>query len=167
MYVNSEKLDELHPPFLDLHSAEWTGQNEYKVRNDARKFENWEANYAGIIGLNRAVSYILDLGIDYIWQRIQELANSFRLKLKQIPKVTVQDIGNTKCGIVTFTVTGKSAEEVKRYLSDNGINVSISTKSSTLLDMNRRNLEETVRASVHYYNTEEEIETFINLIGEL
>lgn len=167
LYVSQDKLCRLHPPFLDLHSAEWIGQNEFKIRDDARKFENWEANYAGIMGLNRAVTYILDLGIENIWQRVQYLANQLRLKLQEIPGVTVQDIGEVKCGIVTFTVDEKSAEQVKGYLSGNHINVSISTKSSTLLDMKRRNLEEIVRASVHYYNSEEEIKTFIELIRKL
>lgn len=166
LYVQKEKLDELNPPFLDLHSAEWTGENEFCIRNDARKFENWEANYAGIIGLNRAVSYILDLGIESIWERVKQLRNHFRERLKDIPGIAVRDIGEVKCGIVTFTVNGKSSEQVKRYLSDNNINVSVSTRSSTLLDMNRRKLEDAVRASVHYYNTEEEIERCIGLLGK-
>lgn len=167
LYVNKNVLEDLRPPFLDLHSAEWTGENKFKVRSDARKFENWEANYAGIIGLNKAVSYILDLGMEHIWERVQDLADRFRKELNDIPGVTVRDIGKIKCGIVTFTVEGKSAEQVKQYLSDNRINVSISTKSSTLLDMNRRHLDEAVRASVHYYNTEGEIEECIGLLRQL
>lgn len=167
LYVNKNVLEDLRPPFLDLHSAEWTGENKFKVRSDARKFENWEANYAGIIGLNKAVSYILDLGMEHIWERVQDLADRFRKELNDIPGVTVRDIGIIKCGIVTFTVEGKSAEQVKQYLSDNRINVSISTKSSTLLDMNRRHLDEAVRASVHYYNTEGEIEECIGLLRQL
>lgn len=166
LYVNKKVMDSLHPPFLDLHSAEWIAQDQLKVRDDARKFENWEANYAGIIGLQKAVSYILDLGIQKIWQRIQFLAAMFRERLEALPEVTVQDIGEVKCGIVTFTVSDRSAEEVKQYLNGHDINVSISTKSSTLLDMENRNLEEAIRASIHYYNTEEEIALFIKRLGE-
>jgi selenocysteine lyase/cysteine desulfurase len=43
-------------------------------------------------------------------------------------------------------------------LKEQGIAVRVSDRSSTLIDMERRGLEELVRASVHYYNTEEEIE---------
>lgn len=166
LYVSKKVLDSLHPPFLDLHSAEWTAQDQFNVRDDARKFENWEANYAGIIGLNKAVSYILDLGIEAIWNRIQYLAGEFRQRLEALPGVRVRDIGKVKCGIVTFTVDGKSAEEVHRYLQKSGINVSVSTRSSTLLDMENRNLEEAVRASVHYYNTEDEIALCIEKLSE-
>jgi len=167
LYVSKRILEKLHPPFLDLHSAEWTGKNKYEVRSDARKFENWEANYAGIIGLNKAVSYILDLGIHKIWERVQFLADLFRRKLDVLPGVAVRDLGKVKCGIVTFTVNGRSAEDIRQFLHNYDINVSISTRSSTLLDMQSRNLQEAVRASVHYYNTEEEIEGFIKKLSEL
>ena len=167
LYAGKKVLEKLHPPFLDLHSAEWTGKDQFKVRSDARKFENWEANYAGVIGLNRATSYVLALGIENIWERIQHLAAESRRKLDALPGVTVRDIGDVKCGIVTFTVDGHSAEDVRQYLKKHDINVSISTRSSTLLDMDSRNLEEAVRASVHYYNTVDEIEQFTERLGKL
>ncbi|MDX1586053.1 MAG: aminotransferase class V-fold PLP-dependent enzyme [Balneolaceae bacterium] len=167
LYVNRKVLDLLHPPFLDLHSAEWTGKDQFEVRRDARKFENWEANYAGIIGLNRAVSYILDIGIDSIWDRVQVLGAYFRSELENIPGVTVRDLGKVKCGIVTFTVDDKSADQIKQYLKSKDINVSVSTRSSTLLDMQNRNLEQAVRASVHYYNTKDEINSCVNALRSL
>lgn len=167
LYVNSDRLEELSPPFLDLHSAEWTGKDEFKLREDARRFENWEANYAGIIGLNAAVQYLLELGLSNVWRRITKLADRMRRGLETVPGIIVRDTGKQKCGIVTFTVEGKSANVVKQYLLENRINVSVTTKSSTLIDMEMRNLDEAVRASVHYYNTEEEIEKLIRLLFEL
>jgi selenocysteine lyase/cysteine desulfurase len=59
---------------------------------------------------------------------------------------------------VTFTCQGHGAGEVMQRLKEQGIAVRVSERSSTLIDMERRGLEELVRASVHYYNTEEEIE---------
>ncbi len=157
LYVDNDVVSELTPPFLDLHSAEWTSENKYNIRDDARRFENWETNYAGVMGLSKAISDANELGIENIWQRIQMLANHLRNKLSDIDGVTVQDIGNVQGGIVTFTVNGTSAQEIQDRLSEHNINVSTSGKSSTLLDMNRRNLDEVIRASVHYYNTEKEI----------
>lgn len=167
LYASNAILDRLSPPFLDLHAAEWTSENEYIVRNDARKFENWESNYAAISGLNQAVAYANNLGIHNIWDRIVTLANQLRQKLSNIHSVTIRDIGSVKGGIVTFTVDKMSAQEVQNHLSEHQINVSISGKSSTLLDMDSRSLDEVVRASVHYYNTEEEIEKLITVLKSL
>ncbi len=167
LFANRERLPDLTPPFLDLHSAEWTGKEEFKIRDDAGRFENWEANYAGIIGLHTAVKYILNLGIENIWERVTWIAERLRTRLKDLPAVRLHDIGETKCGIVTFSVKGHSAEAVKDYLFDHNINVSVSTRNSTLLDMEKRNLDELVRASVHYYNTEEEIGKFVDTLKGL
>jgi selenocysteine lyase/cysteine desulfurase len=161
LYVNNDQISDLIPPFLDLHSAEWTAQNRFEIRDDARRFENWEANYAGILGLKKAVEYANELGIKQIWNRITDLAEKLRWQLAELPSVTVHDIGETKCGIVTFAVEEVEAEHVKAQLADQNINVSISTRNSTLLDMQERELDEVIRASVHYYNTIKEIEDIV------
>jgi selenocysteine lyase/cysteine desulfurase len=57
-------------------------------------------------------------------------------------------------------VAGREADEVQRLLAKARINVSVSRVSSTRLDMEARNLPDLVRASVHYYNTDEEIARF-------
>lgn len=167
LYVNDKVLDQLHPPFLDLHSAEWNGRESYQMREDARRFENWESNYAGIIGLNNAVKYVLNLGIENIWERVRYLGDKLRKHLMEIPGVQIHDIGKVQGGIVTFTLDDISATEVKGYLAQQAMNVSVSSKSSTRIDMEQRNLEEAVRASVHYYNTEEEIGKLVQLLRKI
>jgi len=167
LYVSQQVLDQLHPLFLDLHSSEWTGEDSYTIREDARRFENWESNYAGIIGLNQAVNYAMELGMEQIWDRISYLGQKMRKELETLDTVTVRDIGQVQGGIVTFSLDSVTATEVKTYLRQYDINVSVSTKSSTLIDMERRNLEEVVRASVHYYNTEEEIFLLVDLLDRM
>jgi selenocysteine lyase/cysteine desulfurase len=164
LYINRDQIKNLLPPFVDLHAAKWVSETEYQIRSDARRFENWEMNYAGIMGLKKAVTYASDIGIEPIWKRITQLSEKLRWELAQLPNINVHDIGETKGGIVTFTVNSMSAEEVKKYLSRKNINVSTSSKSSTRLDMEDRNLDELVRASVHYYNTETEIKQFIDVL---
>lgn len=160
LYVRASMLDRLEPPMLDLHAATWSGRNEYRMRPDARRFENWETNVAGKIGLGIAADYARNWGLEAIDERVSWLATHLRRELGKIRGVTIRDLGRRRCGIVTFTVDGKGAGHIKQRLAERAINVSVSGRSSTLLDMDRRRLDEVVRASVHYYNTEEEVGRF-------
>jgi selenocysteine lyase/cysteine desulfurase len=74
--------------------------------------------------------------------------------------VTVRDRGVEQCGIVGFTAD-KPSMFVRDELRRRGINVHVSSAEATRLDMHRRGLPDLVRASVHYYNTHEEIERFV------
>jgi len=167
LYVRRAVLEQLEPPFLDLHAASWVASNRYEVRADARRFENWETYYAGKIGLGAAVDYALSWGLESIRERASSLAAILRDHLSILPRVLVHDLGVEKCGIVTFTVDGLPSEEVRRILRDQAINVSVITIMATRLDMERRGLESVVRASVHYYNTEEEIDRFCGAVTGL
>jgi selenocysteine lyase/cysteine desulfurase len=160
LYVRQGILERLEPPFLDLHAAQWVARDRFEMRPDARRFENWETYYAGKIGLGVAIDYALQWGLDAIWARIKRLADDLRQQLSTIPGVTVRDEGVERCGIVAFTVAGSDADEVQRLLAKRRINVSVSRVSSTRLDMEARGLPDLVRASVHYYNTAEEIDRF-------
>lgn len=165
LYVNKEKLQSLDPPFLDLNGAEWVAENQYKVRDDARRFENWETNYAGVMGLKKAVEYADEIGISNIWSRVTALGEQLRWELEKHPNIKVRDIGEKRCGLVTFTIDSQKAGEMQDKLAKENINVSVSRKSSTLMDMRNRKLEEVVRASLHYYNTTAEIEQFIQTLN--
>ncbi len=167
LYVRREILDRLEPPFLDNHAANWTAPDKYELRPDARRFENWENNYAAQLGLGAAVDYTLDLGLENIAARIDSLAALLRQRLGAIPGVTVADIGRRKCGIVSMHLTGKDSSAVRTTLRQRGFNCSVSTPASTLLDATARRLPDVLRASLHYYNTEEEIERFTAEIAKL
>jgi cysteine desulfurase/selenocysteine lyase len=79
--------------------------------------------------------------------------------------VTVRDLGAVRCGIVTFTVDGVEAGELKERLARERINVTVSPRSSTLLDSSARALPDLVRASVHYYNTDEELDRLVETVS--
>lgn len=167
LFVDNDILPELTPPFLDLHAAEWTSPNEYQMRDDARRFENWESNYAGISGLKKAVEYANDIGINNIWERITNLSEKLRWQLAELSAITIQDIGEVKSGIVTFTSDSMDPDTIQNKLYERNINVNTSSKSSSLLDMQQRNLEKVVRASIHYYNTPEEITKFVKAVQKI
>ena len=155
------------PALIDLHSATWLGRSSYDVRSDARRFENYESNIAARIGLGVAVRYALHVGLDASWARIQQLASRLRQRLGDINGVTVRDKGVLQCGIVTFDVDGIDSATVMAALARNDVVVNVTHRRSTLLDMTQRGIESMVRASVHYFNTEDEIDRAAEVIGSI
>jgi cysteine desulfurase/selenocysteine lyase len=164
LYVRRELIDRLEPPFLDLHAATWTAPDRYVVRPDARRFENWETNYAAKIGLGVAVDYALSWGLAAIEERVTALAGRLREQLTMVDGVTVHDQGMRRCGIVTFTLDGVAAEDVQQRLQAHGVNVSVSLVEYARLDLQHRGLPDLVRASVHYYNTDDELDRLIRAL---
>ena len=167
LYVHPDWLDQLEPASLDMRSARWTAADSYTAQPGARKFETFEFNYAGVIGLGTAVDYALSWGLTAIETRIGWLASTLRRRLDRIPGVSVRDLGRDTCGICSFTLDGRSAEAVQAALAERQIRVTVSERASTRLDMDRRDLDAVVRASVHYYNTEEELERLCAAVSEL
>lgn len=166
LYVEKSLCQNLEPAFLDLHAASLLTPETFKIREDARRFENWECNVMAKLGLGAAVDYALAQGLEPMWQRIQHLAAYLRDRLGEVAGIKPTDSGIIKSGIVTFTCQGSSAVQVQQWLAarDKRINVSTSTFRSTMLDMQQRNLLEVSRASLHAYNTEAEIDEMIEAL---
>jgi selenocysteine lyase/cysteine desulfurase len=157
-------LAQMEPPLLDLRAANWVEKGKFEVRGDAKKFETWESAAALRLGLGVAIEYALALGLKRIERRVQDLAALLRERLGQVDGVTVRDLGRVRCGIVTFTYERHPAGEVMQWLEAGGIAVRTIVRSSTRIDMEQRGLDELVRASVHYYNTEAEVERLCEVL---
>jgi selenocysteine lyase/cysteine desulfurase len=162
LYVRRGLIEELEPPLLDMHAAAWLADSGYRIRADARRFENWESYCAGKIGLGVAVDYALAVGIDDIWARIRELAGRLRAALDELDGVTLLDRGLVLGATVVFTVRGQEPEHVARHLGERGVNVSVMTRESAQLDFGPRGIESAVRASVHYYNDDSDLTRLVD-----
>jgi cysteine desulfurase/selenocysteine lyase len=157
LYVRKEIQETFKIIFMDGHNAQLINENAFEIRKDCRRFELFEKNRALTLGLGKAIEYALNIGMGRIWQRIQFLAALMRRQLGEIDEITVHDNGEQKSGIVTFSVSGIGSSHVKSELAERKIHVSVGLAKSTLIYMNRNSLSTVVRASIHYYNTEGEI----------
>lgn len=166
-YVQRELALQLEPPVLDLHGATWVRADRYELRDDARRFELWESDVAGRIGLGVAVEHALGWGLDAIAERTAQLAADLRARLAEVPGVTVRDRGRRLGAITTFTVDGLPAEAVQARLREQGTNVSVSYATSSQLDLGQKGLDAVVRASVHYVTTDEELGRFVDQVRAL
>ncbi|CAH1664686.1 aminotransferase class V-fold PLP-dependent enzyme [Chelatococcus asaccharovorans] len=165
LYVRRHWIERLEPPFLDLHAAQWVAPNQFTVRADARRFENWEHYVAGRIGLGVAVRYALSWGLSAIRDRILILTEYLRARLSQVPGLTLRDKGVTNSAIITFTIRSEEPSDLAHRLSKAGFNVSVSVASSTLYDMHERGLASIVRVSPHYYNDFTEVDRLVEAIS--
>lgn len=166
LYVRKEILDQIDPPFVDLHSATWTQANGYELADGARRFQNWESYVAGRVGLMEAVRYARNVGLAHIEARVAELAQGLRESLSEIAGIEVHDLGRKKSGIVTFTNDGIDSKVIAETCRDQGINVSVAPVTAARLDFEARELPAMVRASVHYFNTDDEIDRFANVLKQ-
>ncbi|MGO4617709.1 aminotransferase class V-fold PLP-dependent enzyme [Nocardia sp. 2YAB30] len=167
LYLRPELAQHMEPERLDLHGAEWTGPDDYRLAPDASRFEFWECDVAGRLGLGAAVRYLLDLGPDNVYAAIAARAEHLRKELPEIPGVTVRDIGIRHSGIVSFTVDGIESTEVRDRLLAQDITVTVSHARSTLLDMTGRGLASVVRASPHCFVSFDELDRFVAEVAAL
>lgn len=157
-------LDELEPVPVELFGASLT-KDGYVLNPDASRFSSFELPYASLLGLGAAVRYALDLGINNIFARIQELATSLRSKLSEQDQVRVLDRGTVQSGIVTFSVPGNDATERALQLRDLGIAVTPVLTSVNPTDVARMDAPCILRASPHVYNTESELDQLVDAVG--
>lgn len=167
LYVRRDLANRLDPPFIDLHAAEWRTERSFDIAPGARRFENYESNVGGRIGLARAVAYAREIGIASIEARVTDLAEHLRQALCEVPGVSLHDLGARTCGIVTFTIDQVDPITARDALFQDGISTSVSLVNHARLDLGRRETGPLLRASVHYFNSTDEIERFVASITRI
>ncbi|KAK9862697.1 hypothetical protein WJX84_002020 [Apatococcus fuscideae] len=167
LFASRKAMAKHEPATLDIHGATWTGKQDYELDPTAKRYEVYEMSMSAKVGLGVAVEYALGLGMTNMCERIHGLAALMRRKLLEQPGITIHDKGRRLCGIVSFTLGDHKPADVKTALAAEGINISVSAAPSTRLDFEARGLQAVARASVHYYNTEEEVDKLVAAIQTL
>lgn len=178
LHQRSSEFDrDKEPPRLDLNGAFWSAEGEYTFSAktpSARQFELWEASYSLRVGLGAAVDYLLEVGVDAVEQRISHLSQYLREKLS-LEGFHLTDAGSKQCALVTFTRKETSVpidqpfvEKVQEILREkHRINLGTSRREYSLWDFSQRSLTHVWRASVHYFNTETEIDLLVSTLSSV
>ena len=168
LYGKKNLLEEM-PPFL--RGGEMI---EYVTRDSAtwaelpHKFEAGTVNAGGAVGLAAAIKYISSIGFDKIVEHDNHLTKMLMDLLKENPYVHV--IGNPDpykhCGIVTFTVDGVHPHDIASLLDTEKIAIRAGHHCAQPLGQ-YLNVPATARASMYFYNDEEEVVRFAKVLSEI
>jgi len=150
-----------------------TGSNsEFEEQPDflPDKYESGTPNTVGIAGLGAGVKYILDEGIDKITKRKKELTEYLSKKLKTIKDIQIYGKQNSdrKTSIVSFNLKNFSSSEISSVLSQN---FEIMTRPGLHCSPAAHRTigtfpQGTVRISLSYFNTEQEIDYLVGVLGK-
>jgi cysteine desulfurase/selenocysteine lyase len=130
------------------------------------RFEAGTGNIADAVGLGAALEYVERIGIEAIGRYEQALLDYATGLLKPIPGVRLVGTARDKASVLSFVLDGHSTDEVGQALNAEGIAVRTGHHCAQPI-LRRFGLEATVRPSLAFYNTCEEVDRFIAVIRQL
>ncbi|SCE96505.1 Selenocysteine lyase/Cysteine desulfurase [Micromonospora haikouensis] len=166
-YLRGGFLDRLTPVAPDVRGAVWTGTHQWTLAPTARRFETWESSVAGRLGLGVALTQLLDRGVEATEAYLTACGARLRRGLAAIDRVTVQDPPASRSGIVTFTVDGLGSDAVSRRLAVRGVRTVSVPASHGQWDLGLRGVPAVVRASVHVYNNDADLDALLGAVAEI
>jgi len=155
LYVKREHIEGLAPDRVGWKNQIWEGEHAEKPlvhRETAAKFEYGTLSFQGIFGLEKSLEYLNEIGIDIIEHRNLELSNYLWSQLNDLGK-KMYTPPDTKSTIVSF------------YDSD-AVELSARLMAEKVRVTGRESHGAHIRVSPHFYNTEEDIDYFIEKLAE-
>jgi len=130
------------------------------------KFEAGTGNIADAVGLGAAIDYVSKVGIENIARYEHELLCYGMKELAAIKGVRLVGTAADKASVMSFVLAGYSTEEVGQALNDEGIAVRTGHHCAQPI-LRRFGLESTVRPSLAFYNTFDEIDRLVAVVRKL
>ncbi len=163
LVVRESLLKEMKPVFYGGGMNEsFTSNGNYQLKDFPVLFEAGTPPIAEVLGLRVAIEYLNFVGLDYIHQYERMLKQYLVQKLSTIPSVILYN-KDSDSGILAFNIIGVSSMEVSRYLNDYHICVRAGNHCSKMLNEDME-IPSTVRVSLYFYNTKEEIDQFVRAL---
>jgi len=154
-YCREELIRETHPVlvgWMNVQKAHDFDGIDYRLRDDAGRFECGTHNVPGLLGLKGAIDLLSDVGIEAIWGRVRELRRRLVLGLRERGWTIASPSAEAEqSGIVSFTRGGIDAMAILKRLK---------TEHRTEIAVRGGRL----RVSPHLYNTPEQIEALLEAL---
>ena len=165
LYGKKEFLDKLKPINLGGGMNEsFDNENEVYLKELPTRLEAGTPNIAGAIGLASAIDYLNNIGMDNINEYEKKLKSYMIDKLIKIPYIDIINL-ESDSGIVSFNIDGIFSQDVAFYLNKYNICVRAGNHCAKILK-SQTGVKNSLRVSLYFYNTYEEIDKFIELISD-
>lgn len=166
LYVKEKHMNRVEPLLYGGGMVKSADELTCEFVDPPQVFDAGTPNIPGIIGLGRAAEYILDIGTERIEKRERKLVK----KMLNIDEIEGVEVYGPKSeiemgGAISFDVEGMDSHEVSSLLDELEDIATRSGHHCAIPALQQMGLEETVRASVHYYNTEKEVEKFMDTLN--
>jgi len=166
LYIKKEITDRMSPLVLGGGMIKDVSVTGYTMADPPERYEAGTPNIGGAIGLAAAIQYVKEIGVSSIQQQEQKLTEYTLDELSGIEGITWYGTRNDHAGVISFNVEGLHCHDVAAVLDSHQIMVR-SGHHCALLIMKRLNVQGTVRASYHCYNTIEEVEKMVSVLKEI
>ena len=166
LYGKEDLLNEMQPYQAGGNMIQDVTFEEIKYHKAPNRFEAGTGNIADAIGLGAAIDYVTKLGIDAIGQYEHQLLEYATRLLKEIPGVRLIGTAKNKASVLSFSLQGYTNDEVGQALNKEGVAVRTGHHCAQPI-LRRMGVETTVRPSLAFYNTTQDVDTFIKTLWEL
>ena len=166
LYGKKDLLEEMEPLLLGGGmNARFNSDGSIIYKKAPEKFEAGTPNIEGVIGLGAAVDYLMDIGLDNIHEYEMELRKYFLNKIKEVDTLEIYNEDN-ESGPITFNVKEVFAQDAAGYLAYHDIAVRSGNHCAKVLH-EVIGTDQTIRASLYFYNTYEEVDRFIEVVKNI
>ncbi len=166
LYGKEDLLNEMEPYQSGGNMIQDVTFEEIKYHKAPNRFEAGTGNIADAIGLGAAIDYVTKLGIEAIGQYEHYLLEYATSQLKEIPGVRLIGTAKDKASVLSFTLQGYTNDQVGQALNREGVAVRTGHHCAQPI-LRRMGVETTVRPSLAFYNTTQDVDTFIKTVWEL
>lgn len=166
LYGKKKLLDAMEPVFYggDMN-ARFNKDGEMLLKDTPVKFEAGTPNIEGVIGTGAAIQYLLSIGLDNIHEYEKELRAYAIDKLSQLDNIEIINPDNLY-GPIDFNAKGVFAQDAAGFLASKNIAVRSGNHCAKILH-NIIHTDQSIRASLYFYNTKEEIDRFVEACKEI
>lgn len=166
MYGKYELLQDMDPFMLGGGSnARFDMCGNILLKDAPYKFESGTPAIEAVLGMKAAILYLERIGMEKIHAYELELKEYLLSKLRKLDNVIIYNDHNDS-GIVTFNIKGVFSQDAATYFSDYGISLRSGQHCAKLL-LNKLNTSSTLRVSLYFYNTKEEVDRFIEICSQI